>query len=100
MRPDTVHNSAPNLRHCRCMRGLSLPCNCMLEVNAVRCLCAERDEHVGAQVGKGQWTRVLDMVSRIRGLGMEVGSSFTWLVSTHCKTIPHSYMVRERVRST
>lgn len=25
------------------------------------------------QVGQGQWNRVLDMVSRIRGLGMEVG---------------------------
>ena len=24
------------------------------------------------QVGQGQWNRVLDMVSRIRGLGMEV----------------------------
>lgn len=25
-----------------------------------------------SQVGKGQWERVLEMVSRIRGLGMEV----------------------------
>jgi hypothetical protein len=25
-----------------------------------------------SQVGKGQWERVLEMVARIRGLGMEV----------------------------
>ena len=36
-------------------------------------MCRSSDEDVGMQVGKGQWNRVLDMVSRIRGLGMEVG---------------------------
>lgn len=28
-----------------------------------------------SQVGKGQWERVLEMVARIRGLGMEVHAS-------------------------
>ena len=50
------------------------------------------------QVGKGQWNRVLDMVSRIRGLGMEVGSSLSMRSHfSHCSISLqqlHGYMVR------
>ncbi len=51
------------------------------------------------QVGKGQWNRVLDMVSRIRGLGMEVASPLFHAVN-HCLLQRfsfeklHGYMIR------
>ncbi|CAK0739029.1 hypothetical protein CVIRNUC_001127 [Coccomyxa viridis] len=40
-----------------------------------------------SQVGKGQWNRVLDMVSRIRGLGMEVCTTLGMLTPEQAKQL-------------
>ncbi|EIE27585.1 biotin synthase [Coccomyxa subellipsoidea C-169] len=40
-----------------------------------------------SQVGKGQWERVLEMVSRIRGLGMEVCTTLGMLTAEQAKQL-------------